>query len=469
VQDFVLAGGRALYRAAQELDDVVGLYSVPLDGSAAPRALSPASVTPSKVVTRALTADGARVAFVQDNEHARRELYAAPVDGSAPTVRLDAPAQPLCDVEPRFVLTPDGRSALYVADQELDETFELYRVALDGRSAPVRLHPPLREGRSVKATFQLTPDGTRVLFASDLGVAERFDLYVAPLDGSSAPRKLSQKANGGGDVREIALTPDGTSALYLADQAVDGQFDLWRVPLDGSAPPLRLNDVLDPDGDVSEFAVDPTGTWALYLADALGDEERGLYAVPLDGSAPPREFFPRSSPVAYADVGRFVVTPDGTRVAFLGAVTPNYFALYVAPLDGSVPAKNLRSLGSYLPNWDLRLTPDGTRAVYRLQAPGSFYRDRQGLFSVPLDGSRLPVVLSTTGMLAEPFAITADSSSVVYTTRLIDELGYPIYRVPVDGPREASVGLAVGTLNEPTQLELDGQTTVWLQGDLYAF
>ena len=34
VQDFVLASGRALYRAAQELDDVVGLYSVPLDGSA---------------------------------------------------------------------------------------------------------------------------------------------------------------------------------------------------------------------------------------------------------------------------------------------------------------------------------------------------------------------------------------------------------------------------------------------------
>ncbi|MSR62066.1 MAG: hypothetical protein EXS08_06445 [Planctomycetes bacterium] len=92
------------------------------------------------------------------------------------------------------------------------------------------------------------------------------------------------------------LTPDGASVLYLAEQAVDGRFELWLVPLDGSAASRRLNEPLIPLGDVSEYALDPTDTWALYLADQDHDEERGLYAVPLDGSASPRNLGPQFSP-----------------------------------------------------------------------------------------------------------------------------------------------------------------------------
>jgi len=439
--DFERAGGRVLYRATQELGDVLGLYSVPVEGGEPPVALSPLPASAGEVLTRRVTPDGRRVVFVQGSAHGRRELYSAPVDGHAPATRLDVPQHARADVEPRFVLSEDGREVLFVADLEEDERAELYRVPVAGGVAPTRLHPALRSGRSVKATFACGAD--RVAYASDARVARRFELYVAPLDGGAPPLQLQRKANGGGDVRAITLTPDGRAAVYLADQEVDERFELHVVPLDGSGAPRRLNAPLVPGGDVQAFAVDPKGHRALYLADQDLDGARELYTVPLDGSAPPLKLNPPAIALSNSrgDVPWFTLAPDGEHVVFLaGIYGPSFVSLYAAPLDGGAPATLLDPFHAGSPTtWVVRIAADSSRVVYFLRSRTAV--ENFGLFSVPLDGSTPPVLLNVPGVATATFALDPGDATVTYALRRLGASQPSLYSVPIEGPRTASVEL----------------------------
>ena len=43
-----------------------------------------------------------------------------------------------------------------------------------------------------------------------------------------------------GDVTRFELTSDGSRIVYRADQEQDEVFELWSAPVDGSAAPIRL-------------------------------------------------------------------------------------------------------------------------------------------------------------------------------------------------------------------------------------
>ena len=73
-----------------------------------------------------------------------------------------------------FQISPDGRYAVYLADQETDGVNELYSVLLGGGS-PVRLNPLLPFGRNV-TSFQISPDSSRVVYRADQDTDEVFEL-----------------------------------------------------------------------------------------------------------------------------------------------------------------------------------------------------------------------------------------------------------------------------------------------------
>jgi hypothetical protein len=73
-------------------------------------------------------------------------LFAAPLP-AASNVKLSGVMPPFGDVT-TFQISPDGRYAVYLADQDMDGVFELYSVFLGGGS-PIRLNPLLPSGRSV--------------------------------------------------------------------------------------------------------------------------------------------------------------------------------------------------------------------------------------------------------------------------------------------------------------------------------
>jgi hypothetical protein len=87
-----------------------------------------------------------------------------------------------------FLIRPDGRGVVFVADAHTDDVFELLAVPLGG-GLPERLHRRLDLEADVLpyAPWNLAiPRGSRqVLFVADLDTDDVFELYESPLRQSS--------------------------------------------------------------------------------------------------------------------------------------------------------------------------------------------------------------------------------------------------------------------------------------------
>ena len=216
-----------------------------------------------------------------------------------------------------------------------------------------------------------TPDGTRVVFVADRDVAGREELYVVPLDGSSAPMKLSGSTLADGDVvGPLVLTPDGSRALYRADLLQDEVFELFTVPVDGSGTTVRVSAAMVAGGDVAltnagdpPFTVTPDGQTVLYRADQENDFFFGLYAAPVDGSSPPVRVHPPLASAFGVESGHFVLE-DSSAVLYRANFIVGQTDLWISSLDGT----RTRRL-SYLDTANSDVEPDfqvvGEHVYYR--------------------------------------------------------------------------------------------------------
>src|SRR5262249_32205298 len=97
------------------------------------------------------------------------QLFSAPVAASQPTVPVSGAMVAGGDVT-AFALTPDGTRAVYRADQDSDETFELFEAPLDGSAASARLSAPATSGAVVGAVadFRTSAGGTHAVYRADV-------------------------------------------------------------------------------------------------------------------------------------------------------------------------------------------------------------------------------------------------------------------------------------------------------------
>ncbi len=270
------------------------LFSMPADGSASPIQLAgpfpPGSLLHSSDLQ--VTADRAVYRGNVENLDVY-ELFSAPLDGSLPAVKLDLALGSGHDVQPGFQLSPDGSWVVYRADRSQDEVFQLFAVPADGSAEPVRLSGELVAGGDVAPDFQIDPLGARVIYRADSVADERFELFAVPLDGSSEPLRLNGTLVTGGDVLgsrspsrpSFRISSDGTRLVYRADQDEDEVAELYGVPLDGSAGAIRLGGPLDLGRAVLEgFQLTPDGKLVVYVADQDADNVFELYSAPTDRS-----------------------------------------------------------------------------------------------------------------------------------------------------------------------------------------
>src|SRR5262249_44792816 len=87
---------------------------------------------------------------------------------------------------------------------------------------------------------QVTPDGSWAVWYADADADEVFEIYSRPTDGSLPVRKLSA----GGDARVwgealFDIDPTGARVLFHDDPTATGAYELFSVPVDGSAPAVR--------------------------------------------------------------------------------------------------------------------------------------------------------------------------------------------------------------------------------------
>ena len=104
--------------------------------------------------------------YVADEQGDVPELFSARVDGSAPAQRLNAPftaAQGFGPLGPHFAITLTSDRVLYGADQETDGALELWSAPIDGSAPAVRISTVFAPGTEVLPYLVLAPGGERVV------------------------------------------------------------------------------------------------------------------------------------------------------------------------------------------------------------------------------------------------------------------------------------------------------------------
>jgi Tol biopolymer transport system component len=314
-----------------------------------------------------------------------------------------------------FRISPDGRVAVYKADQDTDGVFELYSVLL-GSGIPVRLSSLLVSGRSV-ANFGISPDSSRVVFRADQDTQGVIELYSVPIGGpAAAGTKLNVPLPPGGRASGD-ISPDSSRVIYTADHQAVGVFELFSVPIAGPATDvIKLNGVLPPGGRVNSFKISPDSSRVIYGADQDQAGRYELYSVPQGG-------------------------PTGSGVKLNG---------------------NLIS-GGTIYGW--QISPDSRRVVYQADQLTVGARE---LFSVPIGGPATEgIKLNGTlvpGGYTQGWQINADSSRVVYDARQNGVL--ELFSILIGGPTGSEVkingALVLGGQVDRFRISPDGHRTTYM-------
>ena len=199
--------------------------------------LSPALAPGEDVLQVTPSPDGARVAFTVQDASQDQRLYAVPIDGSAPARLLSRATHAVAG----YRFAPGGARLVYVARDAATGTTRVFSVLADGSAAPVKLNGPLVPGGNVVSggadtdpSFALSPDGQWVAYLADQLVDERFELFLRRIDGSGSPVVVNDPLVAGGDVAAYGqldpafrFTKDSTGIVYLADQESDEVVELF--------------------------------------------------------------------------------------------------------------------------------------------------------------------------------------------------------------------------------------------------
>lgn len=421
-----------VYRADQDIDGVVELFSSPLTGGAVQK-LSPPMVSGGNVDDGLITHQG-RVVFRADAEvDFYHELFSAELDGGS-VIKLNDPLMPRIDAfdEVREGFLASSGEVYYIAPQET-VVGGVYRVPINGGS-PSRLSL----AADLITGFQLSPDGG-VLFYTAAVVSGRLALFRRSTAGLGEHLQLSAPSN---LVRGFVLQID--RSLSTGRIVYSGTQDLYRPELFSLDPedqqPLRLSDPRVAGGLWETFVLSPDGSRLVYLAeqDTAGTPE--LYSTSVTGG----EVVKLNIPPAEGGGALFRLpepfTPDGQTVVYKAYQGPDPacgilyvgFELFSVGSQGGV-ARTLYSPPEPCGDiFDFRIDPTGSFVVF---STFDWNGGPTRLFSVPVSGG--PAVdLNPSGnatLFKDEIYATADGSRVIFKGSVGGETTRQLYSVPIAG------------------------------------
>jgi dipeptidyl aminopeptidase/acylaminoacyl peptidase len=290
-----------------------------------------------------------------------------------------------------------------------------------------RFHP--EDAYRLRATGEpdLSPDGRRIAFAVAEADEEKdrlcSSIWVAAVDGSSAPRRFTE----GPADKSPAWSPDGRWLAYIS--APDGKAEHAHVrlaPLDGGVP-TRVGDL---PGPVSEFAWSPDSTRLVVVCRVGVPDRAKVSAAQRNAPRVVRGLAARLDGVGWQ---------DGRRHLFVLEVE-----------DGS--ARQL-TRGEY-DHADPSFSPDGDAIAFASDRhPRRDDRQFRGdAWVVPANGGRARRLTNGKGRVAFP-VFSPDGATIAFAGQETDEWNEDthIFVVPADG----SAG------PERVAPELDRPTVLW--------
>ena len=402
--------------------DIAGssVHVTPLDGSAPAALLSAADVEDSDP-SRAFELSHDQSHAVWTGPGASGPAFlAAPLDGSAPFTELIEVGPPAVGlIGDYWALSPTEDLLVRIGEDSVDA------VSLDGGPA-TRLFDRTGFSRAVDVAF--TPDGAQVLFLYERNFFAT--LRMVPSDGSQSAITMSHGLPQFADLHRYQLTPDGTGIVYETNEAGHGGWDLWYVPIDRSAAPVKLNDsrpALDFTSVEAPWTITPDSNHVVYFVDATPCE---LVIAPLDGS---QSVVPLDTTIPSPGNAAGVRILGGDRAVFFVSVGTLGYRPYSVPLDASAGAQQLATSSRPPLAW----SPDEKWLVFLSDEETT---DRNELFAVRVDGSGGVVKLNSPLVAnheIHAFAIAPDSSSVLFHDVLVafepDPLPTELCIVPIDG------------------------------------
>ncbi len=356
-----------------------------------------------------------------------------------------------------FLVSPDGNRVVYV-----DIFDNLRSVSIFGGIATT-IHDALATGVPVGDYYEISPDGTRVVYEAD-------GLWSVPIDGG--PRVRLDSALLAGDSFMPCsdpglcwiISPNSQHVVFPAQVGASSHERLYGVSIEGGAVVILSQTPVGglPESDVGSFDFDSVGTTVFFTADRITEDQSELWKVAVTGGVPSRINHPLA---AQDDVFEFEITPDDT-IAVYKAGTNGRDDLYAKAVSGGSALIISRPRVGGGGVQDFAISPDGSKVVYT----GNFEQaGRKELYSVALDGSsdvRLSPSVAQTGYGVLEFAVSPTGSHVVYRADQDNFTAFELYSVPLGGGATSKLNLALipGGEVDPEEFAIspDGSTVVHL-------
>jgi Tol biopolymer transport system component len=265
--------GRIVYTSSAS--GTVDLWIANADGS------SPRQLTSDEGAERspAVTADGTTVVYVT-YARGESEIWRMNLDG---TQRRRIAAAPMIY---ELALTPDSKSVVYAAFDEVRNGSTLMRVPLDG-GTPSQI---ARFGVAVMS-LHLTPDGSAVIFSALEQISRK--LFRVAITGGPATKLLPDRAHDG------SVSPDG-KLLACTYGLAEPCGSLAILPATGGTPKI-----MPLDGYLYRWS--PDGKSIFFVKDE--GKKENLYQLPLGGGEPKA-----ITSFSEGQIKNFAWSPDGKRI-----------------------------------------------------------------------------------------------------------------------------------------------------------
>jgi len=318
-------GLRVAFTADQEVDNQVELYTANVDGTNLQK-VNGALVAGGAVANTSFewSPDGTRLAYLADQDTLNvNELYTAAPDGSD-MHKVNGPLVVGGRVL-NWSWSPDGTRLAYTARQDVSNVSELYSSAPDGTDNQ-KVSGTMVSGGNINTgpfRFSWSPSGTYLAYLADQDVNNEFELYVATPDGLIR-NQVSGVLVSGGDVagangiNTVEWSPDSSRIAYRADANTDQVFELFTNVPNGSDN--RLVSGAMAGAGATFFAWSPDGTQVAYGATQDSPTKVEIYASAPDGTGNIKVNGPTTDGVQAFNttVPLFVWAPDSARIVYRG-------------------------------------------------------------------------------------------------------------------------------------------------------
>ncbi len=149
------------------------------------------------------------VAYVADEDTNNiDELYLVELASPAVSIKLNGALVAGGDIDRGIAFSLDGAQVVYTADQDTDEVVELYQVSRATPGDTDKLNSTLTTGGNVLFQgFETSSDGKQLVYLADQDVDEDFELYMVDLETPGSTVKASPPLPSGGDVARFVLLP----------------------------------------------------------------------------------------------------------------------------------------------------------------------------------------------------------------------------------------------------------------------